>query len=385
MFKKNLKIFIINLFVFIGLLALAEVAHQVAETKGWFQPLKVTYYNAPDSNLTKEQVQADLGETVFSEIPAKYKYHPPDQLSNFKSSDTFRDYDGDIYNFRARKGHEFNARSRVKNVPGFVFDVQYSFDQYSRRLVENQDKKNADRAVLAFGCSFTFGEGLTQGMDYPSQLAEKMKAWHVYNYGFVGYSTNDILDLTTKFPEDYLAGINQDEAVFAWWFIPDHLTRFFCNWNCYQSSNSWMKTKSEYVLQDGKFIKIGTFEEGFRRRLYNLFSQSAIVKRYGFSRQPQYSESELKTFVLSLDEIVKRTKGKNFLKKYVVIDTPFEDYPLFKKILLEHGFTPIEYFQASPYLSDRKLSLAADGHPSSEKTWLISEVLKNRIEKDFGK
>lgn len=363
---------------------IAEVGFQMAAKKSWLQYPSIAEKDSSFIKSNKVEVVAEFGETVFNEIPSRYIYQPPKEFIGYKSFGTFKSYDGNIHNFEYRKGREVHVTARVNSILTSVFDVKYKFDRYSRRLVENQDHRKAKRAILAFGCSFTFGEGLGQGMDYPSQLAEKMNDWQIYNFGFLGFSTNDVLDVKAKIPNDYLAGIDQEEGVFAWWFIPDHLTRFFCKWNCYHGSNSWMRTKSEYVMQDGQLIKIGSFEEGIRRKLYKLLSESAIVKRYGFSQQPQYNESELKTFVHSLDEIVRSLKGKKFLKKYIMIDAYFEEYPLFKKILLEYGFTPIEYFQAYEHLGSRALTIVADGHPSSENAWIMSEVLKNRIYKDLA-
>lgn len=75
-----------------------------------------------------------------------------------------------------------------------VYEVVYSIDENGLRIAPPHRPEAADRCVLFFGGSFTFGEGLRNEETLPYRLGiETDGAYRVYNFGFHGYGPHQML------------------------------------------------------------------------------------------------------------------------------------------------------------------------------------------------
>lgn len=75
-----------------------------------------------------------------------------------------------------------------------VFDVTYTIDSDGLRISPPHDSKNNQGALLFFGCSFTFGEGVqdNETMPYAVGLITHGR-YAIYNFGFHAYGPNQML------------------------------------------------------------------------------------------------------------------------------------------------------------------------------------------------
>src|SRR5690606_320602 len=96
-----------------------------------------------------------------------------------------------------------------------IFDYTYRTDAFHRRRVPAQAGQTTPRtrALLFFGCSYTFGEGVNDGETLPNQFALRAPDTAVYNYAFSGYGPHHMLarlesmDIRGEVPEPEAAAV----------------------------------------------------------------------------------------------------------------------------------------------------------------------------------
>lgn len=259
-----------------------------------------------------------------------------------------------------------------------IYMAEYKFDKHKRRVVENQiSTKKYSNFYLALGDSFTFGEGVSTGFDYPSQLAAKINSnWRVYNLAIPGHGPNDLLrDL--EIHNDYLNGINEKSGIAVWLFIPDHLERFFCKTQCSKSKNSkYFLSKPEYLLENDDLKFQGYFynREAKKGTLQNLLSYSEIYQAVSKSA---YTDSELQMLTRALTQIEKKIKAKLNLKKlYVLFIHNFQQKDQFTKMLVSENIGILDFTDIL-FSNYPNSFIPVDGHPSSNFYWNLTELIKS--------
>lgn len=351
-----------------------------------FFPVKEYFTTAERPLLTRAGAIEKYGSAPFSpplEFKSSYKrpdIDPPGVRINHELKNP-------IFDLLSQRKASQTARVTLKLMPPneniIVYDVEYRLDEFVRRRVENQAKKNAaTKFVLALGDSHTFGEAVTTGQDYPSQLAKKLSPdYRTYNFGKPGFSVNDFL-FRFQTNEESLAGVQETSGIAIWNFISAHLERFSCGFTCYQKNFSYIRVKPKYILQDNKPVFVGSFEEtmDLKQKILYAIAQSETLSYFGISQHLVFNESELRGFVAALKEIRAKIEQFKTLKKFYFVnfDSFNEKSELFR--MLEHeGFEIID-------LSDldlrelKNMRIPYDFHPTSDYYWMLSEILSKKIE-----
>lgn len=63
-------------------------------------------------------------------------------------------------------------------------------------FLENLNKKNGNKkSIVLFGCSYTYGDGLSEEETFSLQLYKSTKGYDVYNYGISGGGVQHMLYL----------------------------------------------------------------------------------------------------------------------------------------------------------------------------------------------
>ncbi len=265
-----------------------------------------------------------------------------------------------------------------------VYDVEYSINAFGRRKVTNQSQKlNAHRYLLALGDSYTFGQGVTSGMDYPSQLAKKLSDnYFVYNFGKPGFAPNDLLFRFQNGIES-LDEITQEEGVAVWYFIEAHLERFICGFYCYHHSfDLYVSAKPKYRMIENELKYVGNLADTMTS-IDKFLYYSAQIKTLQFAENllfADYADVDLRAFVESLKKVKAYLEEKKNLKKFYFLHSHnFHQQNRITQLLNEAG---IDVINASdlPIKNLQDMKIPFDGHPSSDYYWLISEVVKKVIE-----
>jgi hypothetical protein len=159
-----------------------------------------------------------------------------------------------------------------------IFDVSYTIKDGLRYTPNSNEKSH--KCVLFFGCSFTFGEGLSDTSTLPfffNQYANQQ--YNVLNYGFSGYGPHQMLaNIENRVAKDIQVYKNQKIAIYS--FIIDHVSRA-------AGYASWDQKGPKYETIDGSIRRVGAFSK-LPRIIVNHLSHSYIYKRLFCERKPTH-------------------------------------------------------------------------------------------------
>lgn len=332
--------------------------------------------------INPEDIRAEFGNSAFLEVDPFYKYKINPELAFFRPSDA--DYGGRVQ----KKTSDNSERSelRIKNNGPLIYGVDYKYTPTWLRQVENRKPKSPNQQfVIAAGCSYTFGEALDQGQDYPSILQKILnEKWVVYNYGQRGGAPNTLLDSLENHPDTYKDVLQENEGIFIWRYMTNHAERFFCPVSCYtKENNEFIHSHAEYILKDGKFVTEGSFENShfFKRKFIRFLANSKALQFFHFEYPDPRSEEAAEIFMKALDESVRKIEsgGKKITKKIFVIDGTWYDFDIISAAAKKHQFDVIDFEKIKNFRSDIQFTIPIDSHPTSEANWMMAEILKDHI------
>ena len=344
------------------------------------------YYPEPDvSELSIAEAEQKYGPALYRE-PDDLKSHTPvinvalapfeiEQSHKFPLWDLLKDAP-------VPKTIQIEVRLKPPNENIVVYNAEYKFDRYRRRKVENQDTKlNASQFILSLGDSLTFGEGVTTGHDYPSQLAKKLSAdYFIYNYGKPGFGPNDLLFRLQTNLESF-KDVKQNEGIVIWNFIRAQIDRAAYGFPSYMNSNNYyISNKPRYELILNKPVYLGKFSETvpFSQKLLQLLKNSETMKFVTDYLEVKYNVNEYKIFVALLKEIKIILEQSKNLKKFYLLNLygSYRD-PILFELLQEAGIEVID-FTFVPKI-DNKSRIPYEGHPNAAHYWFLTEMLKKTI------
>ncbi len=152
-----------------------------------------------------------------------------------------------------------------------IYDVSYTVKNGLRFTPNSNDTGKC--AALFFGCSFTFGEGISDTSTLPYLFNQYAgNEFKVFNYGFSGYGPHQMLATIENRANNDISGCNKTKiAVYS--FIPDHVARA-------SGRRDFCSKGPKYEIVDGVLKKTGTFSKSlFQRAVEYALSQSYTYHR----------------------------------------------------------------------------------------------------------
>jgi hypothetical protein len=291
-----------------------------------------------------------------------------------------------------------NKKSRfiktIKNTNITLYDVEYFLTPQNNRMVsfykKNNDLKN-NQFILAMGDSFTFGEGVNQGQDYPSVLQKILndKSFHVYNFGQMGDGPNDLY-FRNSHNQYFFNEVTESEGIMVWVYHEAQLQRVIYPINLVDRSQN-IKTKPEYILDSDRNLNFcGSFSESssLKRQLLNILSKSAIVKSLGLEIPKLHSYDSYNLFFTLLNETANLLEKSNHRvnRRILIILNANHDLELLKASANLNHFEVYDYQKLLRYRMDPKnnldkniFTIPVDGHATSDNYFLLAHILKDKI------
>lgn len=392
---KYLKIVIYNLIAVAALFVLLEIVCRV------HGPNPFSRTNNSDINVQKrmslhkfdhQSIINELGPHIFDQPPVGHQSPPYnfDSLKRFSYADIDHSKVSNRSWTYSPDGLTRSSRfvKKIKNSDIKIFDVNYRMNQIDKRFVENQDKKTkCDSFVLAAGDSFTFGEGVDQGQDYPSTLASMIGPnWKVYNYGVTGDSANDFYT-RFNFDPNYFSQITEQNGVLIWVYHEVQMQRLIFPTTTYKTA-PYIANKAEYTLDRDELVYHGLFNQSERalRSLINMAATMAITSSFQLEFPKVFTEKNFELFFKLLNFALARIEesGHHFNKKIFVTYNAHNEFDLLKKVAERNGFVVLDiekilFLRDKHYGGDLNLTIPVDGHPSPEAYWLLSTALKDKF------
>lgn len=381
------KLLSINLLIVSVLFALLELGSRFIRIEPKDSSVQTRMKNQP---LDRSSVEKELGTAVFAPPPeSHHSRYDEESLKNYTYADIDKTPVADRQWTMAADGLSRSSRytRKIKNDGPGVFDVTYAFTPFNKRFVEGQSKKSkAEFFVLAAGDSFTFGEGVTQGQDYPSTLASLLDdKWTVYNYGVTGDSANDFLTRATL-DMDYFSPIKESKGVFIWLYHDVQMQRMVFPTTAYKKA-SYIASKAEYTLEDNVPVLQGYFNKSDRayRSLIDFMAGLQMTETFHLEIPKVYTDEHFQLFFSLLNTTVLRLgeTNRHVTKKILVTFTAHSQFDLLKRKAEENGFEVLDiekilYLRDKRFGGDLTISIPVDGHPSPEAYWLLSSSLKEK-------
>ena len=183
-----------------------------------------------------------------------------------------------------------------------IYDISYKIKD-GLRYTPNSNE-NSENCALFFGCSFTFGQGLTDTSTLPfffNQCArEKYK---VFNYGFKGYGPHQMLSTIENRVVKDIQGFNKEKiAVYS--FIPHHIHRA-------AGYSIWDYDGPKYEIIEDHLRKVGTFRN-LPIGIDKILNKSYIYKLLLFEKKASHYD------IMRAIEIMKKA-NELLIKQNVVL------------------------------------------------------------------
>jgi hypothetical protein len=175
-----------------------------------------------------------------------------------------------------------------------VYDTVYSIDAFERRVVPVPIQKGAGkRFLMLLGCSFTFGEGVSDDETFPAQVARRLPAYHVYNFGNLGDGPNNALAMLEDPSLNRNRGITEAHGDAIFLFIDDHLRRALGTMQ-FLARNRRGENSPFYALSDDRLVRNGSFRTGrpLATQAYELLGSSQLLRFFNVDL-PRLSETNL--------------------------------------------------------------------------------------------
>ncbi len=203
-------------------------------------------------------------------------------LNRLSSDNTTREWsiDEGFFQFSETMGYkpppECQATAIHKVNGTLVYKATYTIDEYSRRVTPTDPGSMQDRFILFFGGSFTFGEGVAGTETLPFFCAQFAPRYRPYNYGFLGYGPQQMLEHLKK--ESITDEVTEDSGIAVYTFIDSHIKRAVGSMHVY---SGWGDNMPYYDLAAGNLlVRKGSFRKDrpVVSLLYTLLSKSQVVR-----------------------------------------------------------------------------------------------------------
>ncbi len=247
------------------------------------------------------------------------------------------------------------------------YNVKYTIDKNGLRRGFNH-RHRPETAILFFGGSFTFGEGVNDDETMPYRVEEK-GGFKAFNFGFHGYGPHQMLAvLENNLEQTIIANASPRYAVYQ--AIFDHVAR--CAGRAW-----WDQSGPRYSLNErGKAIYQGPFQNFLIASFITVITRSNFVRKWLSSWGQTISIADIDLFVNIVD------KSRNLFEeryggKFYVLLWPDNSH-FYKEILSRLKTRQIAVIKIDDILSDMdkyRINVPYENHPNKSAHEKIADYL----------
>lgn len=361
-FKITFKVLVFESLIFL-------LFHGISKRKPWFPNVVLSVFMVV---ITLILIEFALGlllkvsaskSLIISKIP---QIERPDHTQCIILDDTL--------GYRAKKNWHLEWRPSTENKSL----LHFSTDSLSRRIIPTNDSTRNDRSqyALFLGCSYTYGDGVSDDETMPYFFEQKTSNFRAKNYGFMGYSPLQALALFQH--RNLRKEIKEKDGLAVYTYINDQIDRVI-------PASRWIE------LMEGRFpnlIQQSMITDGIflnkHHVLYDFIHWAGKTNTFqyfkiGYPRAHNDAHYQLVVDVLKKTEEAykKQFKNDNF---YVII---FPGSPLTPSMKMMFKQANTKYFDYSNLLDIEKNHLPFDvNHPKGEVYKLVMEKFCSDLQKE---
>ncbi len=188
---------------------------------------------------------------------------------------------GNFFNDHERLGYASHPNSYFlsmkrkffldNSTPEVIYDRVYTIDERGHRITPHHP--DAKVAVLIFGGSYAFGEGLADEESLCYRIGEILgQNYQVFNFGFPGYGTHHMLAII----EGDLSYLDKYEYIYAFYIgITDHINR-------YTGFGAWDTGGPRYMMEGDKAVRRGSFKQYFPQNIADTLLGKILNKSHTY-------------------------------------------------------------------------------------------------------
>lgn len=257
-----------------------------------------------------------------------------------------------------------------------IYSVDYTIDS---NLLRETHTVETGHAIVFFGDSFTFGEGLNDADTLPQIFGDLLeRRQRVLNLGYPGYGPQQFLAELQSGRFDGVIGAQP--RLFIFMTAAGHAERTACK-------PFWVRRWPRYELENGQVALKGTCYDGLNLRVREWFEDMASYRLFiePYFRRVTHEDVELYTrILLTAVKLAKEKYGVATLIPYVpnrnyLYGTGFSDDEIVQR-LRDGGAMVVDVSLAKEKAAGAKLVIEGDGHPTPLANRLKASIIKDYIE-----
>jgi hypothetical protein len=278
----------------------------------------------------------------------------------------------------AREPGRYHAERIDPKTGAAIYSADYTIDS---NLLRQTKSCETGPAMVFFGCSFTFGDGVNDAETMPQAFADLFDGrQRVLNLGYEGYGPQQVLRALETGAYDALIG--PQPAYFVVLTAPWHAERTSCK-------ASFVRDAPRYALEDGRVVYKGACVEGARLWLRRWLEGSAL---YRVAVEPlchRLSHDDVELYIQTLLAAVDLARTKYGVRTIVpymrgeagyLAGAGFDDDAVMQR-LREGGALVVDASLADARMAGAAIEIAGDMHPTPLAHRLRARLLKAFIEK----
>jgi hypothetical protein len=276
-----------------------------------------------------------------------------------------------------------NVKANVQELHGadLLYDVTYTIDSHGFRFTPSPTESRVP-AILFFGCSFTFGEGVEDQSAMPYQVESMTKGqYRVLNLGFHGYGPHQMLAALEHNIMDRALQSSIPKYV-IYQCIPTHTLRSagLASWES-GDGPQYILTKDKTVVATGPFNN--NWQYRFVKHFRNQIEKSSIVQRFPEWELPTTTREHANLLVAIVAKARDYVKVKWPDAKFSVLlwNDNTRSSRLIQKGLLERNVQLFLITEALPESTStpEQYQIPLDHHPNALAHKRIAEFVIRRI------
>tara|TARA_B110000438_G_scaffold303679_1_gene366447 strand:+ start:297 stop:1382 length:1086 start_codon:yes stop_codon:yes gene_type:complete len=292
----------------------------------------------------------------------------------------------EILGYSIKKDIQANSIKKIKDT--LVYDVIYTIGKDGNRITPEPKSHNNDKCMIFFGCSITFGEGVSDSSSLPFIVGE-LQNNKVHNYGCHGYGPHQMLAAI----ENKMITCNSNSVIYQ--TFTDHVYRaagYF----------SWDFHGPKYNIKNGDLFFDGHFDDFKTNKVFTLYDKlyNQRFKSYTYRRlflthyKYDITEYDINRYLTIVEQSRTLLKNKNPEVNFHVIIWDFfpKSYKsqwTLSKIINGFKQKSIDYHLVSNILPEflentginytKMYQILNDGHPNQNAYRLIAKYVVNKI------
>lgn len=261
-----------------------------------------------------------------------------------------------------------------------IYETTYHVDLHHYR-VSPQHSKEPTRFAIFLGCSFVYGEGLSDVETLSAQFERRSPGTRSYNFGYHAYAPNDLLARARAEKTQEL--VPEKDGVIVYNFLDHHVLRVIgaASWiGDYGWNHPYFRLAGNGIEQKGNFRE----SRPWYWALAYLVSHSQTMRFFGVDLPFRLEGRHFELFGRVVEALRDEYRAKFPSAKFVVmLYPPLYPAPISERVaeqLEKRGIHYLDYSRVHLGKFSRGPSvIPGDGHPSAE----ANEVLADQLAKDL--